>query len=486
MPMPQSSLAEAFLPSRCVEQNAPDISRGRRRHANNRQRSSKQKTGRKPNDEYVTPSRMASLAPPPCELTALLSRRPKPSRVRTADQAIGRRRSPRPAVRQKAVREGREHHRRADDLSRRRRNVRERMAAGAADVILDRALAGVGRRKKGVMSQDRRQRRDGELRLRQLMVPAGSRRSTPGRLSAWQRRSPSPRPAPAPTCSRLWTIAGHARSTSPGCPSAAAAWCPTCSPATSTPRWSIRRCSLPDLQIPARRAPSSTLAPPCPPNLTARAGSRSTTSTRRKSRQLVQKALSALLRRAAFHAQPTATRSAKLIADLYEMPAEIAALETDENTIMKLETDGSMSAPSVHGRRCSWQLSMHTASGMKDLAPPAESGLDAVQAGADQNPEAVLRWRTASQVKLARIAIAIWRSSRCGRSCRRRGIVNPRLLPVRPPTRSSTLGEARSSAPASATISWSPREGDFAGRLRLRSPCSFGALIGYLIAENRC
>ena len=36
----------------------------------------------------------------------------------------------------------------------------------------------------------------------------------------------------------------------------------------------------------------------------------------------------------------------KLIADLYEMPAEIAALEY-ENTIMKLETDGNMSAPNI-------------------------------------------------------------------------------------------------------------------------------------------
>ena len=42
----------------------------------------------------------------------------------------------------------------------------------------------------------------------------------------------------------------------------------------------------------------------------------------------------------------------KLIADLYEMPAEIAALEY-ENTIMKLETSGDMGARQRALQRCS-------------------------------------------------------------------------------------------------------------------------------------
>ena len=60
---------------------------------------------------------------------------------------------------------------------------------------------------------------------------------------------------------------------------------------------------------------------------------------------LVQKALNALYGAVAFmRANKEAT--VKLIAELYEMPAEIAALEY-ENTIMKLETDGNMAAPEV-------------------------------------------------------------------------------------------------------------------------------------------
>jgi NitT/TauT family transport system substrate-binding protein len=57
----------------------------------------------------------------------------------------------------------------------------------------------------------------------------------------------------------------------------------------------------------------------------------------------------------------------KLIADLYEMPPEIAALEY-ENTILKLETDGNMAAPNV---KDAVQLSMDLAKlgGLKDIAP---------------------------------------------------------------------------------------------------------------------
>ena len=84
---------------------------------------------------------------------------------------------------------------------------------------------------------------------------------------------------------------------------------------------------------------------------------------------LVQKALNALYGAVAFmRANKEAT--VKLIADLYEMPAEIAALEY-ENTIMKLETDGNMAAPNVTE---AVQLSLDLAKlgGLKDVVPAAE------------------------------------------------------------------------------------------------------------------
>jgi ABC-type nitrate/sulfonate/bicarbonate transport system substrate-binding protein len=84
---------------------------------------------------------------------------------------------------------------------------------------------------------------------------------------------------------------------------------------------------------------------------------------------LVQKALNALYGAVAFmRANKEAT--VKLIADLYEMPAEIAALEY-ENTIMKLETDGNMAAPNVTD---AVQLSLDLAKlgGFKDVVPTAD------------------------------------------------------------------------------------------------------------------
>jgi NitT/TauT family transport system substrate-binding protein len=60
----------------------------------------------------------------------------------------------------------------------------------------------------------------------------------------------------------------------------------------------------------------------------------------------------------------------KLIADLYEIPADIAALEYD-NTIMKLETDGSMSAPHTL-QQLQLALELAKLGGMKDLAPAEE------------------------------------------------------------------------------------------------------------------
>src|ERR1700759_2194195 len=82
--------------------------------------------------------------------------------------------------------------------------------------------------------------------------------------------------------------------------------------------------------------------------------------------QLVQRAINALYGAVAFmRANRDAT--VKLIADLYEMPPEIAALEY-ENTIMKLETDGNMGAANV---KDAVQLSLDLAKlgGLKDIVP---------------------------------------------------------------------------------------------------------------------
>jgi NitT/TauT family transport system substrate-binding protein len=85
--------------------------------------------------------------------------------------------------------------------------------------------------------------------------------------------------------------------------------------------------------------------------------------------QVVQKALNALYGAVAFM---RANRDAtiKLIADLYEIPPEIAGLEYD-NTIMKLETSGDMSAPNI---KDAVQLSMDLAKlgGLKDIMPTEE------------------------------------------------------------------------------------------------------------------
>ncbi len=82
--------------------------------------------------------------------------------------------------------------------------------------------------------------------------------------------------------------------------------------------------------------------------------------------ELVQKALNALYGALAFmRANREAT--VKLIAELYEMPPEIAGMEYD-NTIMKLETDGNMGAPNVSA---AVQLSLDLAKlgGLKDIVP---------------------------------------------------------------------------------------------------------------------
>jgi NitT/TauT family transport system substrate-binding protein len=85
--------------------------------------------------------------------------------------------------------------------------------------------------------------------------------------------------------------------------------------------------------------------------------------------QMVQKTLNALYGALMFM-RANKDASIKLITELYEIPAEIAALEY-ENTIMKLETDGSMDGPKIP-EQLQLALDMAKAGGMKDLGPAAE------------------------------------------------------------------------------------------------------------------
>ena len=84
---------------------------------------------------------------------------------------------------------------------------------------------------------------------------------------------------------------------------------------------------------------------------------------------LVQKTLNALYGALMFM-RDNKDVTVKLISELYEIPAEIAALEY-ENTILKLETDGSMSGPKIPDE-VQLALDMAKAGGMKDLAPAAD------------------------------------------------------------------------------------------------------------------
>ena len=168
----------------------------------------------------------------------------------------------------------------------------------------------------------------------------------------------------------------------------------------------------------------------------------------------------------------------KLIADLYEIPPEIAALEY-ENTIMKLETDGSMSAPNV---KDAVQLSLDMAKlgGMKDLRRPRKS----TRRSSSRCRPRTLRHRDARHVRtIIRCARSrsSWRSSRCGRCLPRTGIVNPRLLPsaVRYagdawPTSLQRAQRAQRSRRCTAS--------EVLAAFILAVPC--GAPIGLLIAEN--
>ena len=82
--------------------------------------------------------------------------------------------------------------------------------------------------------------------------------------------------------------------------------------------------------------------------------------------QVVQKALNALYGAIAFM-RANRDVTVKLIADLYEVPPEIASLEY-ENTILKLQADGSMDGPEI---KDAVQISMDLAKlgGLKDIVP---------------------------------------------------------------------------------------------------------------------
>jgi ABC-type nitrate/sulfonate/bicarbonate transport system substrate-binding protein len=84
---------------------------------------------------------------------------------------------------------------------------------------------------------------------------------------------------------------------------------------------------------------------------------------------LVQKTLNALYG-ALMYMRANKDVTVKLISELYEIPAEIAAFEYDA-TIMHLETDGSMSGSKIP-EQVQLALDMAKAGGMKDLAPAAE------------------------------------------------------------------------------------------------------------------
>ncbi|HVV40653.1 MAG TPA: ABC transporter substrate-binding protein [Nitrobacter sp.] len=104
-----------------------------------------------------------------------------------------------------------------------------------------------------------------------------------------------------------------------------------------------------------------------PPNLTA--GWIATDKYIQEKPEALQKALNALYGALDFmrgHRDVTV----KLIADLYEIPAEIAAMEY-ENTILKLETNGNMDAPNIE-KELQLALDMAKLGGMKDLVPAAD------------------------------------------------------------------------------------------------------------------
>jgi ABC-type nitrate/sulfonate/bicarbonate transport system substrate-binding protein len=104
-----------------------------------------------------------------------------------------------------------------------------------------------------------------------------------------------------------------------------------------------------------------------PPNLTS--GWIATDKFAKEKPAVLQKALNALYGGLMFM-RKNREEAVKLIAELYEMPSDIAAAEY-ENTILKLEADGDMAAPdTVAALQAS--LDMAKLGGMKDLVPASE------------------------------------------------------------------------------------------------------------------
>jgi ABC-type nitrate/sulfonate/bicarbonate transport system substrate-binding protein len=85
--------------------------------------------------------------------------------------------------------------------------------------------------------------------------------------------------------------------------------------------------------------------------------------------EVVQKALNALYG-GLMYMRNNRDEAIRLIAELYEMPNDIAAAEY-ENTILKLETDGSMAGANIPAAMQS-SLDMAKLGGMKDLVPAGE------------------------------------------------------------------------------------------------------------------
>ena len=85
--------------------------------------------------------------------------------------------------------------------------------------------------------------------------------------------------------------------------------------------------------------------------------------------EVVQKAVNALYGAVQFM-RDNRDVTVKLIADLYEIPADIAALEY-ENTILKLETNGSMAAANT-AEAVQASIDLAKLGGLKDVVPTAE------------------------------------------------------------------------------------------------------------------
>jgi ABC-type nitrate/sulfonate/bicarbonate transport system substrate-binding protein len=104
-----------------------------------------------------------------------------------------------------------------------------------------------------------------------------------------------------------------------------------------------------------------------PPNLTS--GWIATDKFAHEKPEVLQKALNALYG-GLMYMRDNREAAVKLIAELYEMPGDIAAAEY-ENTILKLETDGDMGARHTT-EALQAALDMAKLGGMKDMVPAAE------------------------------------------------------------------------------------------------------------------